>query len=384
MGIRLLHTSDWHLGCPLRHVTGDAGALVRERRLEVVRAIAQLAQKREVDAVLVAGDVFDGQHVDSALLLRTLDALAAYSGPWILLPGNHDAALAESVWTRLARLEPPSNVHLALTAEPIPIGNGRAFVLPAPLKSRRTQDDRTAWMDLAPTPPGAVRIGLAHGLIEGLQAQVEEATNPIAADRVQRAQLDYLALGDRHGFLKVDARTWYSGTPEPDHYRYRDAGFVLLVELDGPGAVPRIEPIPTGWYHWVERALELPPLSPPELEARIAAVSNELPAPGERVILKLALRGSVDLAGRRAIDAALARLAAAVRHLALEDGLRLQPGAAELAGLDDGSIVGACARAIDERRRSAASEDERAVAELALRLLWQAVAELGQAEEPRA
>lgn len=106
-------------------------------------------------------------------------------------------------------------------------------------------------MDLAPTPPGAVRIGLAHGLIEGLQAQVEEATNPIAADRVQRAQLDYLALGDRHGFLKVDARTWYSGTPEPDHYRYRDAGFVLLVELDGPGlyrASSRSQPAGTiGW-----------------------------------------------------------------------------------------------------------------------------------------
>lgn len=371
MTVRLLHTADWHLGCPFRLIPGDAGAALRERRLEVVREIAALAAGRRVDAVLVAGDVFDGQHVEEALLRRMLAALAGFSGPWIFLPGNHDAALSESVWTRLARLAPAPNVILADRAEPIAIAGGAAWVLPAPLRTRRTPEDVTAWMDAASTPAGALRLGLAHGIVEGLVANAEEAPNPIARDRAERARLDYLALGDRHGRLEAAARTWYSGTPEADGFRYREAGFVLLVELDGPGSPPRVEPIATGRFHWCERRLELAPSAAAELEARIAGLAGGLEAPAERCVVRLALSGSVDLAGRAAVDAALARLAAAVRHLEVADGLFLQPSLDELRGLDDGGPIGACARALAERATAARDAAEQAVAELALRLLWQ-------------
>jgi len=378
--VRILHTSDWHLGCPFKQIPGDAGGVLRERRFEVVREIASLARARRVDAVLVAGDVFDSQHIGDALLDRTLELLASAGGLWILLPGNHDAALAESVWTRLARRGPPPSVRVALGSEPLPIAEGRAVVLPAPLADRRALDDPTAGMDTAPSPAGAIRIGLAHGVVEGLQPAAETVFNPIARDRAARAGLDYLALGDRHGTLEVAPRTWYAGTPEPDGFRYREAGFVLLVELDGPAAPPRIEPIATGRYHWVERRLELAPLAPAELAARIDALRQGLPAAPEHCVVRLELEGSVDLEGRGAVDAALARLGAALRHLDREDRLVLQPTAVELAALDDGSALGACARDLCERAERAPSEEERAVAALALRLLWQEHARLAAGE----
>lgn len=371
MTIRILHTADWHLGAPFTWIGGDAGAVLRERRIETIREIAALARERQVDAVLVAGDVFDDQHVADALLDRTLEILASWNGLWILLPGNHDSARAESVWTRLVRRGPPPSVRIALDRAPLPIAEGRAVVLPAPLADRRSPDDPTAWMDDAPSPTGALRIGLAHGAVEGLVATTERVANPIARDRAVRAGLAYLALGDRHGTLEVAARTWYAGTPEPDEFRYREAGNVLLVELDGPTAAPRVEAIPTGRFHWVERRLELAPQTPTELAARIEALRHELPAAPERCVLRLVLDGSVDLAGRAAVDEALARLAAAVRHLDRVDGrLALEPAELELAALDDGGPIGVCAREVHERARRAPSEEERAVAELALRLLW--------------
>ena len=44
--------------------------------------------------------------------------MRGFAGPWVLLPGNHDAALAEGVWSRLERLGRPANVIVAASAEP--------------------------------------------------------------------------------------------------------------------------------------------------------------------------------------------------------------------------------------------------------------------------
>ena len=78
-----------------------------------------------------------------------------------------------------------------------------------------------------------LRIGLAHGSIRDFSSR-GEAQNQIAPDRAQRSNLDYLALGDWHGTLRVDARTWYSGTPETDRFQRDEPGHALLVTLE-PG-----------------------------------------------------------------------------------------------------------------------------------------------------
>ena len=56
---RFLHTADWQLGLKLSFIPGDRGARARNERFETVRRIAKLANERKVQAVFVAGDVFD-------------------------------------------------------------------------------------------------------------------------------------------------------------------------------------------------------------------------------------------------------------------------------------------------------------------------------------
>ena len=73
--------------------------------VNVVARMATIAAERHVDAVLIAGDVFDLQTVPDRVIRKLFGAMAGFSGPWILIPGNHDAALAESVWTRAQRLD---------------------------------------------------------------------------------------------------------------------------------------------------------------------------------------------------------------------------------------------------------------------------------------
>ncbi len=72
--------------------------------------------------------------------------------------------------------------------------------------------------------PACCSIGLGHGSVQGILAEGIDSANPLAPDRAASARLDYLALGDRHAFKRIDARTWYAGTPEPDRFKANDAG----------------------------------------------------------------------------------------------------------------------------------------------------------------
>ena len=50
--------------------------------------------------------------------------------------------------------------------------------------------------------------------------------------------------------MRIGPHTWYSGAPEADGFKGHAAAGVLLVEIDAPGADPRVEQIPLGLYQW--------------------------------------------------------------------------------------------------------------------------------------
>lgn len=318
MAVKVLHTADWQIGKQFSELSDDSdkGALLRAQRLRTVERIAELAQEHEVDAVVVAGDVFETNAVSDETLRRTLGALAGYKGPWLLLPGNHDAALADSVWTRMKRLKPPSNVITLTTPEPQLVAEHRLAILPAPLTRRHEALDPTAAFDHMATPPGAVRIGVAHGSVSNRLPERGESINEIADDRADRARLDYLALGDWHGTQEIAPRTWYAGTPEPDRFRANDPGNILLVTISEPGEPPQVEPIRVGHYRWHllhERIYQRADLA--GLEAAFA----ELRAPYDQHLVHLRLEGVLSLSAREALDRLIEEWSARFHVLRIDD-----------------------------------------------------------------
>lgn len=361
---RFLHTADWQIGRQFGTLSPENAPILAEARLQAVERLAALAVAEQVDAVLVAGDVFDAQTVSERSLRRLFNALAGFAGPWLLLPGNHDAALAESVWSRARRLNAvPPNAHLLL--EPgVRLFEAQGFAaLPAPLTQRHTHHDLTSWFDTADTPAGLLRIGIAHGSVQGILAEDIDSANPIAPDRVARARLDYLALGDWHGCKRIDARTWYAGTPEPDRFRANDAGQALLVDIAGPGAEPEVRQLSVGQYHWqqIDAALQV--------DSDLDLLLDQLAALTPRHVVDLRLRGQLDLAARMRLQAGLAAAEARVRHLqADQTALRLVPTDADIAGLQADGYLG---EVIAELR----ADGENATAQDALALLAGVLAE---------
>ena len=333
--ISLLHTADWQIGRVFSQFEPDDAAALFEARFKVVELLAGIAAERQVDAVLVAGDVFDLQTVSDKTVRRMFNAMQGFAGPWLLIPGNHDSALSESVWGRAQRLgaiAPNVVCCLEPTARTVA---GKFTLLPAPLTQRHTYGDLTDWFATAQGEEGLPRIGLAHGCVQGILSEDIDSANPIAAGRAAQARLDYLALGDWHGTRQIDERTWYAGTPETDRFRANDSGQALLVTIAEAGAVPAVEPIRTGQFAWQQ------------LEPRLAVPSDidELVEKLERVgssdVLQLRAQGACDLGGHNRLGAALDAARARARALVWDgEALRLEPTEEDIQALHADGFVG--------------------------------------------
>lgn len=366
MSICIVHTADWQLGKRFGRGAEGARTALHEQRFETVRRLGALAAERGADAVLVAGDVFDSTSPSDDTLRRARAALESFAGPWVLLPGNHDPARAEGVWTRLRSLGLPDNVLVADRPEPIILAEARLQVLPAPLQRAHDTADLTAWFDAAPRESRAVRVGLAHGSVLSRLPAEADARNPVAEDRARRAGLDYLALGDWHGTMQIDARTWYAGTPEADRPKANDSGNVLIVHVPGPGAAPTIEPVRVGRYRWRdERATVHCAADVEALAARLGTL-----APLDAHVVDLAVEGTAGLGVVALLEDRLDELAVRLRDLRLDDsGLIAEPSDDDVARMAPGGFIAA---AVARLRAQAAEPDPTAAAtaRLALKILY--------------
>lgn len=364
---RFLHTADWQIGRQYSQFLPQDAVPLAQARLDAVHTIARLATEHAVDAVLVAGDVFDAQTVSDRTIRQLFQALQGFAGRWIMIPGNHDAALGESVWTRALRLGPlPANLHLALSSQTLAFAEAGFCVLAAPLTQRHTYNDLTEWFVSAPSDAGQLRIGIAHGSVQGVLAPDIDSANPIAAGRAASARLDYLALGDWHGCKQIDTHTWYSGTPETDRFRGNEPGFALLVQIDGAGAEPAVTRLPTGQYRWQawERTLAI--------ASDVDGLITQLADLQAGDVLTLQASGQVDLPGLQRLQTALSQAEARARSVRADlSALRLVPTDDDIAALHADGYLGEVITELRDRQLAPGGGDtaQAAVAGHALALL---------------
>jgi DNA repair exonuclease SbcCD nuclease subunit len=240
--LRLLHTADVHLGA--RHADlGDQAAAQRERQFAAFRATVDLALAEKVDAVLVAGDLFDSNTQPRRSVERVaaeLRRLADAAIRTVVIPGTHDVHDGASVYraydlAALAGLPPDSDRIVVLTPNrpDVVLGpldlvvHGRVFA------TKRAPRSPLAGLDVAGDDRATWHVGMVHGslLIPG---KTEHDEVVFTAEEIAATHLDYLALGHWHSTQRGTAGTtlWaYSGAPEPVAVDQDRAGNVLLVTL---------------------------------------------------------------------------------------------------------------------------------------------------------
>jgi DNA repair exonuclease SbcCD nuclease subunit len=249
--MKFLHTADWQIGMRAAHI-GKHADVVRRVRFEAAERVVAIANERAADAMLVTGDTFEDNAVSSVDVQRVADILARFRGSVYVIPGNHDPAVAASLWQHPAWRR--DGLHVLLEESPIIAAPG-VTLFPCPLKTKASSIDPTAW--IAEATGDGVRVGLAHGTVVG--ATVTEDVFPIPRDAAARGRLDFLALGHWHSTASFSepletARMAYAGTHETTKFGERDSGNVLLIDIRERGTVPIVERIRTGSLTWLDIA----------------------------------------------------------------------------------------------------------------------------------
>jgi len=363
--MRFIHTADWQIGKVFRRF--DVKEIVlQQARLDAIGSIAALAAAEGVADVLIAGDLYDHESPTPKTLSEPLQRMRQHGSlRWHVLPGNHDPHRPQGVWDRAAAQGLPANVVLHLEQRPYLMAE--AAILPAPLLRTSETRDLTGWMDAAETPAGLLRIGLAHGSVQGFGGE-GEAKNPIDPRRPASARLDYLALGDWHRTLSVGERVHYAGTPEPDRFESQSEGAVLLVDIAGPGAPPIVEKRRVGRYRWTSESHRLDAAEQVGDVDRLLRQTPDLAS----TVMRLTLAGALPLAALAELDARLAQLEAAMLWLEVDrDGLEARPDAEDLERIDfDGVLRQASDQLLATSRDAALDAAGRALASDALYELY--------------
>lgn len=280
--MRFLHAADLHLGLRVTRFGADVNGRVQEARIKALEVMLDQAKERAVDFLLLAGDLFDDNHVDVATSRRAFELLEAVGRPVYVIPGNHDPLTADSVFTR-----PPWNtgastwVRVLLKPEPIPLPGG--LLLPCPLVAKNSHDDPTRWMPSRENGDRDIRIGLAHGSLNDRE-NLPADDHLIDLHTADLKGLDYLALGHwhspyHHADRNAVVRTVYPGVHEPMRFRespdfsigwsaysnntradlFTDdgKGRALIVTIEKAGAAPVIEEMETGRLEWSDESYTL-------------------------------------------------------------------------------------------------------------------------------
>lgn len=273
--MRFLHTSDWHLGRTLHSVD------LLDAQADVLGQICQLVARPPdgvpIDAVLVAGDVYDRAvpPVEAvALFASTLAELIKHTTV-IVTAGNHDSAIRLGFGAELFTERLRLRTDLATVGSPVLLGDGPAQVAIYPLPyldpdaartvlapgeqplERSHQAVMAAAMDrvrhdLAARPPGTQSVVMAHAfVVGGLASESERSIVVGGVDSVAAGAfdgVDYVALGHLHGAQQprgsASTVLRYSGSPL--RYSFSELAHtksVSLVDLE-PGAPARVTAVP--------------------------------------------------------------------------------------------------------------------------------------------
>lgn len=280
MGLKILHSADWHLDSPFAGFSDSQRAQLRKAQQRIPYQIADLCRREDCDLVLLAGDLFDGTPTKETVRLLK-DALDRCRVPVLISPGNHDFCTPGSPWLEESW---PENVYIFRgELESVAISDLDCRIYGAGYRS----------MDC----PGLLRNFTAHcteryriGLLHGDPTQSNSAYCPITMAQVRQSGLSYLALGHIHkagAFRAGDTLCAWPGCPMGRGWDETGEKGVCIVTL---GDQPQLQ------------ALELPTLRFHDLtvdigEDALESLENCLPAGGSQDFFRITLTGfgQVDL-----------------------------------------------------------------------------------------
>ncbi len=302
MTLRFIHAADLHLDSPFRGIRAaapeDVARALYSATFDSYRNIIDLCTSESVDALLVAGDIYDGAdrslRAQQAFIdgLRSLDAAGIRS---FVCHGNHDPL---DGWE--ARLSYPGGCHRFgphFEAVPVfPDAPERGLVYGISYPTRDVYENLVAL--LGQVDESAFTIGLLHANVGGNPDH--DLYAPCSLDDLAQSGIDYWALGHVHTRQVMRERAptvVYPGNPQGRHPNEPGARGVYLVEVDDTGGIS-LDFRATDTVRWEQASIDISALETEQdlIDGIDDAMQSLLDdADGRSVVVRVTLTGRGDL-----------------------------------------------------------------------------------------
>jgi exonuclease SbcD len=296
--LRFVHAADLHLDSPFKGIRDLAPQQVAETlcraTFDAYEKIIGLCIRERVDALLVAGDIFDSADRSLRAQLRFVDGLARLESAGIrsfICHGNHDPL---NGWE--ARLALPSGCHrfagevagaVVFSEEP-----ERAVVYGISYPQREVRENLVS--RFTNIQPGGFTIGLLHANVDSNPDH--DSYSPCTMDDLMRPPIDYWALGHVHSrqvLRQHHPAIVYPGNPQGRHPNETGARGVYLVDVSDSGEIAlRFEAVDIVRWELLEvdiRNLETEQELLDAIGQKVAACSEA--TEGRPVVFRLVLGG---------------------------------------------------------------------------------------------
>lgn len=323
MQVKFIHAADLHLDSPLRGLSSypDAPAdRLRTATRDALHNLINSAIDEQVDFVVIAGDVYDGDWKDfntGLFFVRQMGRLRKAEIPVFLLYGNHDA---DSEMTR--GLELPDNVQVfsSRKAETFRVDNKKVAVHGRSFKVAATTEN------MVPSYPepvvGWLNIGVLHTALEGNAEHAKYA--PCSIAELQAKGYQYWALGHvhEHWMQRGDVTIAYPGNLQGRHIREQGARGALLVSAEG-GEITEVDRLEVDVLRWHALEVDISEVSDRRGAIRAAGLALERSLDATPAHLPLAVR--VQFTGRSAAHMTLVADEGQLRQEVVAQAVALDP-----------------------------------------------------------
>ena len=278
MGLKILHSADWHLDSPFAGFPEAQRILLRNEQRKIPGKIADLCRRENCDMMLLAGDLFDGEATRETLRLLK-KALTDCGVPVLIAPGNHDFCHPDSIWLQERW---PDNVFIFTAGlESVTIKGLDCRIYGAAFRS----------MDCAPVLENFKVSGdetYKVAVLHGDPGQPNSPYNAITAAQVRASGLQYLALGHIHkagAFQAGHSLCAWPGCPMGRGWDETGEKGVCIVTITDVVDIQAVS-LDSLRFHDLTVNVEDDP---------VAALEMALPASGGKDFYRVSLAGSAEL-----------------------------------------------------------------------------------------
>ncbi len=240
--IRILHTGDLHIGREYKKQEQENREIARrykQARVEALKNIVRIAGEEECDYLIIAGDLYDKKDISLSLHKEVCAILGEYNGTVLILPGNHDYYEGEGdkLWSRFLEA---AGENILLIRENREIEMDGISFFPCICHDRYSEENALSWIKLEKEKREKMKVGIAHGAIEGLSYDKERKYYYMTREELEKCQMDLWLIGHTHmpyPEIPYDSKIsgehiFNAGTSQQTDLADNARGSVFLIDID--------------------------------------------------------------------------------------------------------------------------------------------------------